>query len=61
MDVKDIDIEEMFKKMYNLDFCEDRLVTLDQSIKQSGDSIISWEGKTFLNLMNRTMRMVFGP
>ena len=46
--------------MYHQDFCEDKLVTLEQSIKQRGDSIISWEGKKFLNIMNRTTRMVSG-
>ena len=40
-EVKDFGIEEIFKKMYNQDFCEDKLVTLDQSVKQSCDSIIS--------------------
>ena len=59
-EVKDVGIEEMFKKMYNQDFCEDKLVTLGQSVKQSCDSIISWEDKRFLNLMNRATRMVFG-
>ena len=59
-EVKDVGIEEMFKKMYNQDFCEDKLVTLGQSVKQSCDSIISWEDKRFLNLMNRTTRMVSG-
>ena len=59
-DVKDVGIEEMFKKMCNQDFCEDKLVTLDQSSKRSRDSIIHWEGKKFLNLMNRTTRMVSG-
>ena len=51
---KDIGIEELFQKMYNQDFCQDKLVTLDQSIKQSGDSIISWK------IMNRTTRMLSG-
>ena len=46
--------------MYNQNFCEDKLVTLDQSVKQSCDSIISWENKKFLNLMNRTTIMVSG-
>ena len=55
--VKDVGIEDMFKKIYNQDFCEDKFVTLNQNIKQSSDSIISWEDKKFLNLMNRT-RMV---
>ena len=59
-EVKDVGIEEMFKKMYNQDFCEDKLVTLGQSVKQSCDSIISWEDKKFLNLMSRTTRMVSG-
>ena len=48
----------MFKKMYNQDFCEDKLVTLDQSVEQSCDSIMSWDDKKFLNLMKRTIRMV---
>ena len=56
-DVKDVGMEEMFKKKYNQDFCEDKLVTFGQSVKQSCDSIISWEDKKFLNLMNRTTRM----
>ena len=34
-EVKDVGIEEMFKKMYNQDFCEDKLVTLDQSIDEA--------------------------
>ena len=59
-EVKDVGIEEMFKKMYNQDFCEDKLVTLGQSVKQSCDSVISWEDKRFLNLMNRATRMVSG-
>ena len=46
--------------MYNQDFCEDKLVTLDQSTKQSCDSVISWEDMKFLNLTNRTRRMVSG-
>ena len=46
-EVKDVGIEEIFKKMYNQDFCEDKLVTLGQSVKQSCDSIISWEAKNF--------------
>ena len=57
-DVKDFGIEEMLKKMYNQDFCEDKLVTLDQSIKQCRDSIISCEYKKFLILMNKTARMI---
>ena len=46
--------------MYNQNFCEDKLVTLDQSVKQSCDSIISWENEKFLNLINRTTIMVSG-
>ena len=57
-EVKDFGIEEMFKKMYNQDYCEDKLVTLDQSVKQSCDSIISWEDKKCLNLMNGTTKIV---
>ena len=37
-------------------FCEDKLVTRDQSIKQNCDN--SWEYKKFPNLMNKTKRMV---
>ena len=59
-EVKDVGIEELFNKMYKQDFCEDKLVTLDQSIKQCRDSIISCEAKKFLILMNRTARMVSG-
>ena len=59
-EVKDAGIEEMFKKMYNQDFREDKLVTLDQSVKQSCDSIISWEDTKFLTLINRTTKMVSG-
>ena len=36
------------------------MVTLGQSVKQSCDSVIPWEDKRFLNLMNRTTRMVSG-
>ena len=50
----------MFEKMYNQDFCEGKLVTLNQSVKQSCDSIIYWKDKKFLTLMNRTTRMVSG-
>ena len=32
-EIKDVSIEEMFKKMYNQHFCENRLVTLDQGVK----------------------------
>ena len=49
-EVKDVGIEEMFKKMYIQDFCEDKLLSLGQSVKQSCDSITSWEEKKFLNL-----------
>ena len=59
-EVKDVSIEEMFKKIYNQDFCEDKLATLGQSVKQSCDLIIFWEDKKFLNLINRTTRMVSG-
>ena len=37
-------------------FCEDKLVTRDQSIKPNCDNY--WEYKKFLNLMNKTKRMV---
>ena len=40
MEVKHVDIDEKFRKMYNQDFCEDKLVTSDQSIKQNCDLII---------------------
>ena len=59
-EVKNFGLEDIFKKMYNQDFCEDKLVTLDQSIKQSGDSIIFWENRKFLKLMNRITRMFVG-
>ena len=45
MEVKNFGIEQMFKKVYNQDFCEDKLVTPNQSIKQNCDLIISWEGR----------------
>ena len=59
-EVQDIGIEEMFKKIYIQDFCEDKLAALGQSVKQSCDSIIFWEDKKFLSLINRTTRMVSG-
>ena len=36
------------------------MATLDQNVKQSCDSSISWEDKKFLNLMKRTTRIVSG-
>lgn len=57
MEVKDVDIEELHKKMYNLDFCDDKLLTLNQVMNQNCDASVSWENKKYLNLMNKT-RMV---
>ena len=41
-------------------FGKSSVATLDQNVKQSCDSIISWEDKKFLNLMKRTTRIVSG-
>ena len=58
MEVKDVGIEELHKKMYNLDFCDDNLLTLNQVMNQNCDASVSWEDKKYLNLMNKT-RMVW--
>ena len=39
IEVKDVDIEGIFMKMYNEDFCENKLVAPDQSIKQDVSEI----------------------
>ena len=57
MEVKDVGIEELHKKMYNLGFCDDNLLTLNQVLNQNCDASVSWEDKKYLNLMNKT-RMV---
>ena len=49
---------KMFKKMYNRHFCEKSLVSLHQSKKQNRNLTTSCDNKKFLNLMNKTTRMV---
>ena len=52
----------MFRKIFNKDFFEDKLLIPDQSIRQSCDLIISviLEDKKFLNLTNNATRTVSG-
>lgn len=46
-------IEKMFKKMYNQDFCEKRLVSLNESKKQDWDETTSYGNKKLLNLIDK--------
>ena len=57
MELENVGREEMFRKMFHQDFCEDKLVIPDQSIKQNWDASIFREDKKFQNLMKKT-RMV---